>query len=192
MRGEVADSLALDVHVGITPACAGRRRTFFRYFVNSKDHPRVCGEKYLNYVFTIPPPGSPPRVRGEDLRQASLKADRGITPACAGRRSAINQFVDMVKDHPRVCGEKFYRFFSHIQPMGSPPRVRGEAGQAVDDVQPAGITPACAGRRAELSIVPDLSEDHPRVCGEKYARHPGRFFRRGSPPRVRGEGALQR
>ncbi len=50
-----------------------------------------------------------------------------------------------------------------------------------------GITPAYAGKR---SIGPDchqLSEDHPRLCGEKSVRKPHSVPEQGSPPPMRGK-----
>ena len=52
-------------------------------------------------------------------------------------------------DHPRVCGEKQIRACLEQSQLGSPPRVRGEAGLLVDEFRRAGITPACAGRRRQ-------------------------------------------
>ena len=49
-----------------------------------------------------------------------------------------------------------------------------------------GITPACAGNSQVSVERVRSSQDHPRVCGEQYAR--SAFFASllGSPPRVRG------
>ena len=50
-----------------------------------KDHPRVCGEKrpLLKLIESIM--GSPPRVRGKEMKQVSALVNDGITPACAGK-----------------------------------------------------------------------------------------------------------
>ena len=70
--------------------------------------------------------------------------------------------------------------------------MRGKAACATPTDRITGITPAYAGKRICLDVVPDFFEDHPRLCGEK--RH---FFRRirtaqGSPPPMRGKGFLKR
>ena len=49
------------------------------------------------------------------------------------------------------------------------------------------ITPACAGKRDRNGIPLILSQDHPRVCGEKSAKAGGTGGTGGSPPRVRGK-----
>ena len=53
----------------------------------------------------------------------------------------------MIKDHPRVCGEKFNAFFLVIRFYGSPPRVRGKASVFNIALSAIRITPACAEKR---------------------------------------------
>ena len=58
----------------------------------------------------------------------------------------------MVRDHPRVCGEKFLLPLLFEASEGSPPRVRGKA-QGVDVMHAGyGITPACAGKRLKKAL----------------------------------------
>ena len=52
------------------------------------------------------------------------------------------------------------------------------------------ITPACAGKTRMLFRYYDISEDHPRVCGENNYRSWYNRGKRGSPPRVRGKLSL--
>ena len=52
-----------------------------------------------------------------------------------------------VKDHPRVCGEKFHVGFNLLADVQSPPRVRGKEDKAFETLKERGITPACAGKR---------------------------------------------
>ena len=60
--------------------------------LKNKDHPRVCGEKFVVVVVSVPL--------------------FGITPACAGKRVYGNGILLTFKDHPRVCGEKLiWEFF---------------------------------------------------------------------------------
>ena len=51
--------------VGITPACAGKRRKEPMVAVSQLNHPRVCGEKFTRFVLQKTPYGSPPRMRGK-------------------------------------------------------------------------------------------------------------------------------
>ena len=53
-----------------------------------------------------------------------------------------------------------------------------------------GITPAYAGKRSALRAVSKVSEDHPRLCGEKLGQGSILFLLLGSPPPMRGKVAL--
>ena len=128
-----------------------------------------------------------PHVRGKDTRRQRDDSVRGITPACAGKRTAGIARSSEYGDHPRVCGEKFTTSRVSGLAIGSPPRVRGKGlcDQRQHVVQ--GITPACAGKRpSDRQVRPDV-QDHPRVCGEKTSFSDGSYPCRGSPPRVRGK-----
>ena len=48
--------------------------------------------------------------------------------------------------------------------------MRGKAVNAADVVNWFGITPAYAGKRRFAVAVLKLSQDHPRLCGEKIVR----------------------
>ena len=47
MRGKGDNSLLSEGHCGITPAYAGKRLSLAQLLPVVKDHPRVCGEKFL-------------------------------------------------------------------------------------------------------------------------------------------------
>ena len=171
----------------ITPACAGKRRLSAKTASRSRDHPRVCGEKLVQFVHFRCPKGSPPRVRGKDP-DAERGCERGgITPACAGKRSARSAACLAGKDHPRMCGEKLHSLSPQLCVHGSPPRVRGKVDAATLTLKARGITPACAGKRLLPCCFWRLHRDHPRVCGEKDLVSRQLHFSTGSPPRVRGK-----
>ena len=106
----------------------------------------MCGEKAVRTVLVLDRMGSPPRVRGKEAAHDLDKARRGITPACAGKRSAPGAASASARDHPRVCGEEGGRSGHFLRFLGSPPRVRGKA--TINELRQAfaGITPACAGK----------------------------------------------
>ena len=187
VRGKVSPVDSVRTCAGITPACAGKRRRQRVRRTRAEDHPRVCGEKCGKAVRYRPRQGSPPRVRGK----VSLSDTRGaffrITPACAGKRITLGGKAYQMEDHPRVCGEKSMSHPNMTHLQGSPPRVRGKACSAPLRVWAAGITPACAGKRALLLAGTGAQEDHPRVCGEKAMAPPRWATAMGSPPRVRGK-----
>ena len=172
---------------GITPACAGRRWESGYNPWRWGDHPRVCGEKCFGNDLIKGVKGSPPRVRGEVLLTALMPANRRITPACAGRRCFHVDVDNFIEDHPRVCGEKYRQRRPEGAEGGSPPRVRGEVVRHNVGIPERRITPACAGRSAQLAFWIYHSQDHPRVCGEKPYKLCDQRNSGGSPPRVRGE-----
>ena len=51
------------------------------------------------------------------------------------------------------------------------------------------ITPAYAGKRADLVIWDTANKDHPRLCGEKGILLDKRAGIQGSPPPMRGKAA---
>ena len=116
-----------------------------------RDHPRVCGEKVSSTPAKAVAAGSPPRVRGKETRHFRLLLPSGITPACAGKRPFTPPPFCIVRDHPRVCGEKTELGRKNEQYQGSPPRVRGKAAfrRILESLR--GITPACAGKRLKRS-----------------------------------------
>ena len=152
----------------------------------------MCGEKVAMVTTAVSTPGSPPHVRGKELRVETCFADNGITPACAGKSNLFVFRRIEPKDHPRVCGEKRISVVLSCTSVGSPPRMRGKDFWHYADNYATGITPAYAGKSAQLEGASPLAQDHPRVCGEKrdFSRLPP--FLQGSPPRMRGKGERKR
>ena len=176
------------LHQRITPACAGKSTIKACNTALSKDHPRVCGEKFNVSAGVMTTPGSPPRVRGKGMIAHGSALSTRITPACAGKSRDQRRPTARVEDHPRVCGEKLRRLPDTFSPAGSPPRVRGKDFGVFAACVNHGITPACAGKRAGTLIISGIVWDHPRVCGEKSPARQSAVIRPGSPPRVRGKG----
>ena len=151
----------------ITPAYAGKSHFVTNFHLNRRDHPRVCGEKPIRAYVKIWNEGSPPRMRGKVVVEASDCSGNRITPAYAGKRKNKQKSVEFSKDHPRVCGEKRRtRTCGGIAP-GSPPRMRGKGPHLSAGFGTYGITPAYAGKSAGNNCLPPVQGDHPRVCGEK-------------------------
>ena len=111
--------------IGITPACAGNRRSKRMEHSGNQDHPRVCGEQPRSLSDEAYERGSPPRVRGTAKPRLFLVLDARITPACAGNSAAVSASTCSWQDHPRVCGEQPMAGTRSRQKQGSPPRVRG-------------------------------------------------------------------
>ena len=127
MRGKAASEGVTRNGSGITPAYAGKSAMFQRSGAVSRDHPRVCGEKFA--ISSVPAVmlGSPPRMRGKAHTGGMWVHASRITPAYAGKRSGWQAVQPRPRDHPRVCGEKSIVAPSSGPCTGSPPRMRGKA-----------------------------------------------------------------
>ena len=147
----------------------------------------MCGEKQRSAESVTIPMGSPPHVRGKELRTAFKPCRLGITPACAGKSVTYRCYISEGKDHPRMCGEKQRSAESVTIPMGSPPHVRGKDRLWQKRFHEVGITPACAGKRRAQDRQDPPRGDHPRMCGEKVSSTSPIKCLKGSPPRMRGK-----
>ena len=85
MRGKVDAFVSVVYLFGITPAYAGKSFSGFRRLPEPRDHPRVCGEKFIHVGGVVLHLGSPPRMRGKEAYKQILEKYGGITPAYAGK-----------------------------------------------------------------------------------------------------------
>ena len=84
-------------------------------------------------------------------------------------------------------GEKQYTGARYVPLVGSPPHARGKDFHISTSLPPYRITPACAGKSFRKYFPCQLSEDHPRMRGEKCIRSDKFPHRPGSPPHARGK-----
>ena len=106
MRGKDAQYTAKTCETGITPAHAGKSYHCFARRALYPDHPRTCGEKVRASTLKNRHAGSPPHMRGKEEADPARGAARGITPAHAGKSITLALCPDVLRDHPRTCGEK--------------------------------------------------------------------------------------
>ncbi len=92
-----------------------------------------------------------------------------ITPAYAGKRFRGQRGSKVYKDHPRLCGEKYVPGTRQSLAVGSPPPMRGKDSLEIVGTLYDRITPAYAGKRPSSHVKAPSSQDHPRLCGEKFA-----------------------
>ena len=85
MRGKDGKSFYCTTLGRITPAYAGKSLSKLRRRAGTRDHPRVCGEKVVLFMFAVAFRGSPPRMRGKARPRAGSFPSCGITPAYAGK-----------------------------------------------------------------------------------------------------------
>ena len=93
--------------LGITPAYAGKSAVGSVFASGSRDHPRLCGEKSVFIYFSIMLFGSPPPMRGKGDAGRKPRYCVRITPAYAGKSRKASSRDKVMRDHPRLCGEKF-------------------------------------------------------------------------------------
>ena len=167
MRGKAKKPEIASFSPEITPAYAGKSACKTAVQVGSRDHPRLCGEKFfqikINWVFE----GSPPPMRGKANIGDDIGDDFRITPAYAGKSRHAAAAHVFREDHPRLCGEKGFGLFPQPLHTGSPPPMRGKVYQLLFPGQVFGITPAYAGKSRSADRWSSVCEDHPRLCGEK-------------------------
>ena len=157
---------------GIIPARAGNRRRSIEPISAIRDHPRACGEQSCRCPLPVRGAGSSPRVRGTDVPAQAVLRDGGIIPARAGNSFQFRVRTIDTRDHPRACGEQYFRQYGKTWYEGSSPRVRGTVSVLSLIAHMAGIIPARAGNSMTL------------VCEIRVGS--------GSSPRVRGTAHIEK
>ena len=150
----------------------------------------MCGEHLDAGSEQKPCPGSSPHVRGALLRLLIAATIGGIIPACAGSTDSLTLVESIIWDHPRMCGEHWWRIRSRPGYRGSSPHVRGAPEPELVRPAPHGIIPACAGSTRPIARPPVRQRDHPRMCGEHVLGEIVKLFAQGSSPHVRGAHCL--
>ena len=170
MRGKVDQQSMLCSCKGITPAYAGKSPLFQNVRQCIEDHPRLCGEKADTAQNLANSAGSPPPMRGKGFPYIITSTGSRITPAYAGKRIPYFAACFTISDHPRLCGEKLSRCDDLRSGVGSPPPMRGKVFSIAIIRIKTRITPAYAGKRRPCGDLAAHCRDHPRLCGEKYAK----------------------
>ena len=84
MRGTLGTPDTWKQPLGIIPAYAGNTRFCHNLSKRFRDHPRVCGEHWLNSRHMLKGKGSSPRMRGTPRTVSNMRQRSGIIPAYAG------------------------------------------------------------------------------------------------------------
>ena len=129
MRGKDAGFSFFVDTVRITPAYAGKRNENEKLRSVKQDHPRLCGEKGTLGIFIPGSLGSPPPMRGKDAAVLAAGDTPRITPAYAGKSQRPHISLGIVRDHPRLCGEKNHRQQCNSMRRG---KVTNKSGYRID------------------------------------------------------------
>ena len=146
------------------------------------------GEKQVGRAVGSSHQGSPPHGRGKEIEPSTIARTVGITPAWAGKRSPASNSRPLLKDHPRMGGEKVPVAEQASNGKGSPPHGRGKDSAGYFWLEGSRITPAWAGKSPSPECGRLHPGDHPRMGGEKLKIGPISWRRWGSPPHGRGKG----
>ena len=153
--------------LGLTPAPAGKTEVIGLFPPPAEAHPRACGENPILSHVHHPRLGSPPRLRGKQLRAVGRAVRRGLTPAPAGKTVHYVYSGYIRGAHPRACGENPVMPSMAAFKPGSPPRLRGKQLHNI-------------GRSDAWRLTP-------RACGENNTFAKYELGGAGSPPRLRGK-----
>ena len=105
-------------------------------------------------------------MRGRLGVHVSSDAQRGNTPAYAGKTPSRKIFLKFLKKHPRVCGEDCVYRKDYYTYSETPPRMRGRPANIANGTFKDRNTPAYAGKTRITLGCYQSEEKHPRVCGE--------------------------
>ena len=146
MRGKAAVISPSKKFRRITPAYAGKSKCSGSTVTHTRDHPRLCGEKMVFCAGVGCWWGSPPPMRGKVPEFPLVISIARITPAYAGKSKIIKSVTICIRDHPRLCGEKYREALSSNDDAGSPPPMRGKGNDQSWTGYRHRITPAYAGK----------------------------------------------
>ena len=112
---------------GIIPTRVGT--SYFSYFaaLDVGDHPHACGDKFGAIAIVVDSLGSSPRVWGQDVGFLYRFVFFRIIPTRVGTSLAYIAPNSDVWHHPHACGDKFACLYLFTVPIGSSPRVWGQA-----------------------------------------------------------------
>ena len=85
MRGKAEFTIDTANKQRITPAYAGKSWQTTKFIRLSRDHPRLCGEKFSFLMSPFGMLGSPPPMRGKVTGYSATDSRMRITPAYAGK-----------------------------------------------------------------------------------------------------------
>ena len=173
--------------MGSSPLTRGKSYSHDIRDFGGKDHPRLRGEKVFDDCPHLFLRGSPPLTRGKANCRVVEAVPQRITPAYAGKSCTSQRLPNRGRDHPRLRGEKRSAGKVLLVRGGSPPLTQGKEPPKTDIKFTIGITPAYAGKSLVEAMKAGNLKDHPRLRGEKKARHSPIRTLQGSPPLTRGK-----
>ena len=166
MRGRRVPAAEGDGQGRNTPADAGTTSSCRSPRPAAAEHPRGCGDDRLAQARTRRRSGTPPRMRGR--RAAGRRCRRLLrnTPADAGTTAPSAPTPSGSTEHPRGCGDDLAEQVLELATTGTPPRMRGRREAGLRPLLEPRNTPADAGTTVAEALAEQISEEHPRGCGD--------------------------
>ena len=171
----------------LIPAHAGKTREFNRETDSHAAHPRSRGENQLTVDPTVFDDGSSPLTRGKPFAGSGAMVGVRLIPAHAGKTSPCQRRAWPQPAHPRSRGENSEPLSCAPLIHGSSPLTRGKLRRPAQQLRPARLIPAHAGKTAGSLSAHHPRTAHPRSRGENVGAHrPGEPVG-GSSPLTRGK-----
>ena len=187
MRGKHLRVHRRDQRHGLIPAHAGKTFSRERAVWLRAAHPRACGENEDLYRIFAIVSGSSPRMRGKRIRDSRIGDRPRLIPAHAGKTSTSRPRRSGCPAHPRACGENVASSSVARVSGGSSPRMRGKRSSRLQRESRVGLIPAHAGKTTHRVIITQVTQAHPRACGENVWGVGVGWWASGSSPRMRGK-----
>ena len=134
---------------GIIPTRVGTSTHLRAKSLSAQDHPHACGDKCGVPQLFYELRGSSPRVWGQVFDIFSAAIATGIIPTRVGTRCPCHFKAISYQDHPHACGDKGDFVILRRKPLGSSPRVWGQAIKLLTLSDIAGIIPTRVGTRCQ-------------------------------------------
>ena len=166
-RGREWSHLVSSAGQGITPARAGKSCPVGEGQVGVGNYPRSRGEERAATMTSAASMELPPLARGRVLVSPTPRLKQGITPARAGKSHPRDSRARRGGNYPRSRGEEPKNRPEVSSPPELPPLARGRETAAGQRILPLGITPARAGKSAQLLERVALKRNYPRSRGEE-------------------------
>ena len=108
-----------------------------------------------------------------------------------GTRLRISLKHISTRDHPHAYGDKHMLLQLLTKKEGSSPRVWGQGKVLPFDIASSGIIPTRMGTSGTLTKMTLTRRDHPHAYGDKSGVKYTDEFKKGSSPRVWGQGQIK-
>ena len=167
-RGTLIRALRGWTNLRFIPACAGNARARSAASPSWPVHPRMRGERRIEYARAPVAYGSSPHARGPRANMRPCRSMSRFITACAGNAADRRAVRDLRAVHPRMRGECPLQLPTNRVDLGSSPHARGTHSVTSSSSSSRRFIPACAGNAMVRRTAPAMIAVHPRMRGERH------------------------